>query len=222
MLVLLALVVAGGSVAGFWLGRRTGELDGEYLVALETRSRALESRVETLTRDLADARLTATIDGEAARSLRETLSDLRGRVAGLREEVTFYKSLMAPSTVQRGLQIAEFELGPGENHRQFTYHILLTQAAEHRNWVQGSVQVEVHGLQPGTDGRSVEQVLPLTDLGAPQDYPLKFRFRYFQNLSGTLTLPSGFQPQTVVVTMTPKGRAADQAERTFDWAVQTG
>ncbi len=222
MLVLLALVVISAAGFGFWLGRRTGQVDLDYLASLETRSRALDSRADTLTRQLADARLTATIDAEAARSLRETISDLRSRVAGLREEVTFYKSLMAPSKAHRGLQIAEFELGRGERDHQYTFHILLTQAEERRSWVQGNVTVEVHGIRSRDDGDPVEQVLSLTDLGSSDTYPLPFRFRYFQNLSGSLTLPGDFEPRSVVVTMTPKGRNADQAERTFDWTVQTG
>lgn len=222
MLMLLGVVVASGVAVAFHLGKQTAELDLTYLRALESRERALEARLDTLTRELADARLGQSVDAQAAQSLRQTISELRDRVAGLREEVTFYKSLMAPSSIRRGLQIAEFELGQGESDNQFTYHILLTQAEERRDWVRGSVQVEVHGLRSRGDGTTVEEVLPLTELAETEDYPLEFRFRYFQNLSGTLTLPDGFRPRAVLVTMTPRGRVNDRTERSFDWLVHAG
>jgi hypothetical protein len=162
------------------------------------------------------------VDAQAARSLRETISELRGRVAGLREEVTFYKRLMAPSTIERGLQIAEFELDRGEAENQFTYRLLLTQAEERRDWVQGGVELEVQGVRSTPDGGSVEEVLSLTELADTEAYPLGFRFRYFQNLSGTVTLPEGFRPRAVLVTLTPKGRSAERSERSFDWIVRAG
>lgn len=221
MLTLLALVVAGGVGLGFWLGQRTSELDGDYLAALETRERALQSRLEFLTRELADVRLAQSVDAQAAASLRDTIAELRDRLAVLREEVTFYKSLMAPSSIERGLQIAEFELGRGEQENEFTYHLLLTQAEERRDWVQGDVELAVQGVRAAADGSSMEEVLPLTEVSEPDAYPLKFRFRYFQNLSGTMALPPGFRPRAVLVTMTPRG-GADRAERSFDWLVEAG
>jgi hypothetical protein len=222
MLFLLALVVVSGVGFGYWLGVRTSDLDRNYLMALETGGRALETRLDTLNRELADARLAQSVDAQAAHSLRATISELRDRVAGLREEVTFYKNLMAPSSIERGLQIAEFELGRGDTDHQFTYRLVLTQAEEQRDWVQGSVELGVRGVRAAADGTSLEEVLPLTELAETEDYPLPFRFRYFQNLAGTMILPDGFRPRAVVVTVTPKGRAADRAERRFDWIVQAG
>ena len=222
MLVLLVLVVAGGAAFGFWLGTRTVELDRAYLMALETREEALEARLATLNRELTDLRLAQQVDAEAARSLRETIADLRDHLAGLREEVTFYKSLRAPSSIERGLQIAEFELGRADGDNRFTFHLLLTQAEERRDWLQGSVELDVQGVRSAEDGSSVEVVLPLTELAEMEAYPLEFRFRYFQNLTGTVTLPDGFRPRSVLVTVTPKGASADRAERSFDWVVQAG
>jgi len=207
---------------GYWLGLSKRALDVTYLEALETRDRALETRVETLNRELADARLTQAVDSQAAQSLRETIAEMRDRLAGLREEVTFYKSLMAPSSLERGLQIAELELGSGEAGHEFTYQLLLTQAEERRSWVQGRVEVEVRGVRGGGDGSGAEEALPLSTISKLEDYPMRFRFRYFQDFSGVVTLPDGFRPQAVVVVATPSGGGAERAERRFDWVVRSG
>ena len=222
LLVLLAGVVVATAGLGFWLGRATSALDRTYLETLEVRHQASDARAATLTRQLADARLAQSIDAQAAQSLRDTVGELRGEVAGLREEVTFYKSLMAPSELNRGLQIADFELARGKKSNTFTYRLLLTQARERRQWVQGKVEMQVQGLRAAAEGPAVQEVLALTDLQEVETYPLRFRFRYFQDFSGTVTLPEGFQPQAVLVTVTPKGRSADAAQRSFGWTVQAG
>lgn len=217
----VALVVAAAAGLGYWLGAATRDLDTTYLEALETRERALKADVDALTRELADARLAQNVDAEAARSLRDTISEMQERIGGLREEVTFYKSLMAPSSIERGLQIAEFDLGAGERDGTFVYHLLLTQAEERRSWVSGRARVAVEGLRTEEDGTVVEASLPLSDLTSLEEYPLRFRFRYFQDFEGLLTLPDGFRPRAVVVTVAPAG-GAEPAERRFDWILQTG
>jgi hypothetical protein len=220
MKLLVGVVVIAAAALGYWLGVSKGQLDRVYLAALENRQQAQRARLETLGRELADVQLAQSIDAQAAAMLRETIRDLRGEAAGLREEVTFYKSLMAPSSMDRGLQIAEFGLSEGPGEGEFAYRILLTQTAEQRSWISGEVHVEVEGVRAAADGASVEEVLSLTEVADIENYPLRFRFRYFQDFSGMVTLPDGFRPRLVRVTATPGGRSSDVAQREYDWFVQ--
>lgn len=220
--LLVALVVAVGFAFGYWLGGAKASVDATRLDALSRAQRARQADLDRLTRELAVAELAQTVDAEAARSLRDTVGDLRDEIATLREEVTFYKSLMAPASLERGLQIAEFELGAGPGDNEFTYHLLLTQTAERRSWIQGHVRMDVVGVRAAADGSSVEEVLALTDVASVEDYPLRYRFRYFQDLEGVVTLPEGFRPRSVRITTTPSGGAADALQRSFDWLVRPG
>ena len=65
-----------------------------------------------------------------------------------------------------------------------------------------------------------KQVLSLTDLAEIETYPLKFRFRYFQDLSGPMAMPLGFQPEKVVVTVVQQGRRGNDLQQTFEWSVR--
>ena len=221
MLFLFGLVATAGLVGGFYFGNAKAGLDVTYIGALEDLDQANTAQIVALKSELVDAELSREVDAQAAAQLREDIKSLRDEAAGLKEEVTFYKSLMAPSSIERGLQIAEFELAPAEEVNQFTYHLLLTQVEARRDWIQGDVRVEIRGRhRPQGSSQYEELVLSLTEIAQVQPYPLKFRFRYFQDLSGMLTLPTGFVPEAVAVTAMRRGSRSDSLQRSFEWVVR--
>jgi hypothetical protein len=217
---LVVFLCAAGTFAGYRLGQSAGGIDAVYLDSLERRNEANQRMMAGLRAQLVEAELSREVDEEAGRTLRDSIRELRDEVASLTEEVTFYKSLMAPSSLERGLQIADFELRPLEEESEFAFHLLLTQVEVRRDWVQGDATLEVHGRMqaPGAGDRGSERVLLLTEISPDGTYPLKFRFRYFQELTGVITLPSGFRPERVVVSAARPGTAGDLS-RTFDWLV---
>jgi hypothetical protein len=222
-LIIFAVVATtlAGSLAGFQLGRSVGELDRLYVDSLERLNSANAATVGVLEARLVEAELTRGVDQEAAGELRGTIRELKDEVASLEEEVTFYKSLMAPSSLARGLQIADFELEPMDRDGRYTFHLLLTQVETRRDWVQGDATLEVHGRMTGSENATPEadRVLNLTEIGEEGTYPLKFRFRYFQDLTGVINLPSGFTPDRIVVTAGKSGAGSDNLSRTFEWTV---
>jgi hypothetical protein len=221
MFGVLVVIAVGGSVGGFYLGKAKAGLDTTYLNALIELDRANNDEISSLKSQLVDAELTRQVDGQAAVRLSQDIRKLRDEAAGLEEEVTFYKSLMAPSSIERGLQIAEFELSSTDIYGQFSYHILLTQTEQRRDWIQGDVKLEIRGHSATPDSlKNEEQVLSLTEFADIEPYPLKFRFRYFQDLSGLLTLPGGFIPEKVEITALRRGSRSDSLRRTFEWVVR--
>ncbi|MCZ6854001.1 MAG: hypothetical protein O7G86_08780 [Gammaproteobacteria bacterium] len=226
VLALALAVVLGLTIvaAGYLFGLAQSDLDLRYVAALREIDRANETRINKLNGELIDARLSNEVSHQASQELRQTIKTLHDEVAGFKEEVTFYKSLMAPSSVERGLHIQEFEVTQGELPREFSYYLLLTQVEARRSWIQGDVRLNVSGrIRYEEDGeqKDDELVLSLTEIAETDAYPLKFRFRYFQDLSGMMTLPSGFTPQSVVITALRRGGSAMKREQTFDWVVLT-
>lgn len=218
--LLIAVVCVAGAGGGFYLGESKAGLDAGYIDALERMDRANNAEITDLRSRLIDANLARNVESEAARELRDDIRTLRDEVAGLQEEVTFYKSIMAPDSIERGLQIAEFELAPGEEGNEFTYHLLLTQVEARRDWIQGTVTVDVVGRRtPDSSRKDEELVLSLTEIAKIETYPLTFRFRYFQDLNGSMALPDGFLPEAVVVTARKRGARSDRLQRKFAWAM---
>ncbi len=220
--VVLGLAIVAG---GYLFGRAQSGLDLRYLAALREIDQANEVRIKELLGELIDANLSGEVSHQASQELRKTIKTLHDEVAGLKEEVTFYKSLMAPSSVERGLHIQEFEVTRGEQPGEFSYYLLLTQVEARRSWIQGDVRLNVLGrmMLEGDEERGQKDdqlVLSLTEIAEIDAYPLKFRFRYFQDLSGMMTLPGGFTPESVVITALRRGGSATKLEQTFDWVVQ--
>jgi hypothetical protein len=46
---------------------------------------------------------------------------------------------------------------------------------------------------------------------------IRFRFRYFQNIDGELTVPEGFEPREIMVVAKMTGRNNQRLEKKFDW-----
>ena len=215
ILVMSAAVAVGLAmiVGGFFLGRSNAASRVDQLsVALAEEETEVASLNEVRTK-LADFELSRTLEEGANQELRQTIKSLHGEVADLKEEVSFYKNLMAPSSLKKGLAVDRFELSQSSD-RSYDYYMLLTQIVDRRTWVQGSVQVDVLG----TGENNEQQVLPLTEIASLESYPLKYRFRYFQDYSGKIKLPVGFKPLSIVITVDRNGKKEDIQKR-FNWKV---
>ncbi len=211
------LIVLGLSAAAYFFGLYQHGRISDETERLQQQIATLQAERDELEKAVIDARVAASVDQATADELRRNLAEIHEEQAELSEEVTFYRSLMAPTSLERGLQISEFALLALDGAGQFRYELLLTQVEARRSVVSGSVTVDVVGER---DGEQV--VLPLTEMEPETDYPLKYRFRYFQDFSGELQLPAGFEPLRIVVTVTRKGSREANLQRTFDWQIEVG
>ncbi|TNF36289.1 MAG: hypothetical protein EP312_01630 [Gammaproteobacteria bacterium] len=200
---------------GYWLG------DAQLLMQLKERYRmgqkvsALQEDVAKARGELAAAQLTLSIERDSAESLRRSIMELQDHVEGLQQEINFYQGLMAPEERQRGLGVRSLEFIPTENPRVYDYVLVLQQLAEPHNSVSGKVQLEVVGRIDGQP--ETLEWIELAPQGAFSGLP--FRFRYFQNLEERLTLPAGFLPEAVLVTVSAKG---NNIEQKLAWRLRGG
>ena len=218
-MVIVGTVIIGACClfAGFIFGQNKVTYSSENHELAAQKLSAANSRLGRLEAELVDAELSSDVQRAASNSLRQDLTAAHNVTARLREEVTFYKGLMSPSSIADGLQVAELELLAADGEREFRYQLLLTQIALRRSYIAGDVRVDVIGRY--ADAKSDDQaVLSLTELAEVKNYPLKFRFRYFQDLTGQIALPEGFKPQRLLVTANESGKAPLQVS--FEWSVQ--
>lgn len=207
MLVGTAVIGVVCLIIGFALGQDKVVTDRISNALLSKDLAHSQARVVALEADLIDARLNVDVQHAASNALREDMASELEKSTLLTEEVTFYKGLMSPSSLSKGLQVEELEITRSTGERQYSFKLLLTQVALRRSYIAGDVRVDLIGES--------EAVRSLTELGVLKAYPLKFRFRYFQDLAGRITLPADFVPARILVTAQQNGKETIQVS--FPW-----
>lgn len=179
---------------------------------------SLNARINELTVENAQLASDSAIDSTATQQVRTRLRELNDEILELKEELVFYRSLLSPADLEPGLQVLGMQLMSGASEQVYSYKIVLTQRRNRNRYAGGTVDVVVNGTQDDeTVQLTGEQVL----LGDNKE--LEFRFKNFQSLEGQMSLPPGFDPQEVLVTVNPKDRSLKKVERNYDWnSIVTG
>jgi len=153
------------------------------------------------------------IDNVAVQGIQETIRDYKSTIDQLKKDVSFYQSIMAPSENIKGLQVQNLELQKTKDDKRFSYKIVLAQVADNKNYVSGLVAVNIVGMQEGN-----KVILPLRDVSDDQStLGIKFKFKYFQDITGELILPTDFNPESIQVVAQADGKKASKLERTYMW-----
>ncbi len=146
----------------------------------------------------------------ALEDLQRTLIVRQEEIAGLRADLAFYGRLVGGAR-REGLAIQALRLRPVADSRAWNFSVTLTQNIKRDQDVQGEVSLTIDGIIDGKltklDWKTLQQRDP-----APG---IEYRFKYFQQVKGTVVLPEGFSPSRLHVGA--KGNAG-QAEQDFDWA----
>jgi hypothetical protein len=144
--------------------------------------------------------------------LREQESERQADQNTLQSELDFYRRLAGTGGAQTGLDVYRAELLATGSERVFQFVLTLTQNIRRASIITGRVRIDVEGI---LEDRPV--TLYWSQLGGDEPEPA-FRFKYFQQLEGYLTLPEAFQPIQLVVTLEAKG-SRNPVQRSFDWSV---
>lgn len=212
---LAAVVIAG--MAGWGFGRLQGDSNAEAraaeLQSLAVRHAAVLEQRDELERALGEAQVSELVGSGVDEHLRSTLLEQSSRIAALEDEVRIYRSIMAAGE-EEGLQIARLELIERIDGRGVRFRLLLVQSGGQREEVSGQVEISVLGEQNG------EMAVFEVDRVGDGVYPMRFQFRYFQDLVGEIELPEGFRPEGIEVVARGAGPDGFLLERTFSWQMQ--
>ncbi len=211
---------AGLLGAAAYLGSEYGRADAAADISRTTAERnALRQRTETLESENASLRERAAILQRAAQVERQaythvddTLRDLQDQILDLKEELAFYRGIVTTRGKTRGLAIQSFKLEPNGKDGQYRYKLVLTRSMKNDKVTRGLVSLTVSGEQGGS-----ARDLNLSELTVQGQAELKLNFRYFQRLEGQLTLPQGFVPHRILVSVTTTGKKQSRIDKTYDW-----
>ncbi|ARB48064.1 MULTISPECIES: DUF6776 family protein [Alloalcanivorax] len=212
----LACLVGGGALV-WWYGvpglsviagdSSEGEEDGPARRSLHQ----VKQELDQARKDLAVYRTEAQVGEQAREQLRQEIRALRDQQAELEQAVSFYKSVMSPSDEDHGLVVQKLELSPAEGERRVRYRLVLVQTGENRDALSGRVSFTLRGSRDG-EAFTADAADYLEEHSED-----KFQFRYFQELSGIVTVPAELQVSSLEVTATASGRRTAQSEQRLPW-----
>lgn len=182
---------------------------------LEADVRALGERLETAKAREKQSEQAAEVMRQANRLLREEESARQAELQQLRSELEFFQRLAGTSGSQSGLAVYDLQLSPSASPRVYGFVLTLTQNLRRSAITTGTVRLALEGTLNDSPVTLPWQRITEGDPPVPQ-----FRFKYFEQLRGYLTLPEGFTPIRVAVSLDAKGQSKP-VTRSFEWASLT-
>ncbi len=178
-------------------------LSGE-LASIKDRLKRIQARQVVVERE-------ADILRRANHLLREHESERQAELGQLQSELDFYSRLAGTGGTQSGLDIYRAEVIPTESARVFQFILTLTQNIRRAAIISGRARVDIEGTM---DDRPV--TLYWSQVSDGETPEPSFRFKYFQQVEGYLTLPEGFSPTRLLVTLEAKGQRKPII-RNYNW-----
>lgn len=189
-------------VAAYYLG---GLHSAAWRVQLEKKNSEqknaisqLQKKYDILKRQQSAAALEVELGVRANEALRKDLVEADRIRSDLEEQIVFYKGLMDPS-MDGAISFRRVEVTGGSLVSDLLISGVIQQLTLNHQLIKGNLQIAIEGIQTRIDdeGRQVDVVrrLNLQELGVDNTIPL--RFKYFQNFSLNVKLPSNFSAKTL-------------------------
>jgi hypothetical protein len=215
----LALVVALGwlltLVAAWGFATRRAAPDFERL---EGQHQALGGELARTRAELEKSRESearATRSDQVSRTANESLeADLRERaeeIALLRADLAFYERLVGGRGPRQGLTVHQFALRAIGDSRGYAFRLTLAQNLKKAAYATGDLALVVDGVR----GSKLETLNWGALSQSEASTPLHFKFKYFQQIDGSLMLPEGFQPNRV--TISARSEDGEEVKQAFAW-----
>ncbi len=188
----------GRSFAGF------GPNVGEQVGLLEHRVKQLELERDRLTSRVNASESEINIERAAQKPLRDQIKSLETENTKLKEDLSFFESLLPANTGAKGISIRRLVLEPVAQN-QVRYRMLVMQGGGGKLDFTGDLQLAVTILQ---GGKNVIIAFPQEKSGDSDKY--RISFKHYQRLEGVLTLPEGAIIKSVHARILEKGQMRAQ------------
>ena len=216
MVIILVLILL------FWLTFDYGrKASGFYLSETENQIELLESEIadlkkqnEILHRERTKLARDHGIDKDASSQVTKTLSEKQEQILEMKEELSFYRSIVAPSKSQRTIVIKKIDFKPEAND-QYSYKVTLNHDGGKLGVLsRGMVEFAVEGEQ--ADGKVVRLDWPTVSTTAVSKRQ-RFGFKFFQNFEGSIRFPADFRPISIYVRVLPSSSSIPKVEEVYAW-----
>lgn len=204
----LVLLVCAGLVFGYFSGSWHGQqLSGEAEL-LRYQNETMRERLHELEYQNNILQVERDVAEQANSNLQAEYQALLQERDAIQRELTFYQRVVAPDT-RDGLVVDSARLAPLDAEHEFYVRLVVLQHGSVHQALTAQLEVELHGK----NSEGAAGVLNLAELA---DLPAEFGVTYFELLEGTFTLPVGWEPEHIQVTLSYGNQ--QQHQETFNWS----
>ena len=185
------------AVGVYFLGYQHGFDDRVPLVLDEAGLKETISKLKTR----------VSVDKETLSRLRTELSESARGVDALERELVFYRDIMSSTEDVSAVKIRPPDLNWDPELRQLEYRAVVQRLAPGSQFYRGQLRIQI------VDAEENSVLLEDSDAGNHD-----LAFKYFQRISGTLTLPDNISPAAVRFDIELGSPRKRQYEQNFDWS----
>lgn len=205
--LLLAVFVL---VATYYYAQR--QASGESLTVDEAKS--LRAQVERLNQEVSDSKrelakyqLNAEVDRQAGEEMRKRVLELREEKAALQRDIEVYRILTSKkNTNPMGISFGIFSVAALPDNK-YQFKLVVQKLAEIDEDFSGQLRIDIIGQLAGK-----ETVLSLHNIAVnkagtePLAESIPLNFKIFQNIETEISLPEGFVPDRIDLTVKSSAR----------------
>ncbi|MFP5306010.1 MAG: DUF6776 family protein, partial [Gammaproteobacteria bacterium] len=115
--------------------------------------RAARDEIKHLEEQVVYVQRSQDIDLQACSAVQESLAQLQAEASDLREQLAFYRGIVAPEQSRAGVRVYELKLLPGAEADRYRYELVLIQSVRHDKRVAGRIALELVGQRGGDEAR---------------------------------------------------------------------
>ncbi len=161
--------------------------------------------------------LEVELEVERMASLRsqETLKAIEQEHFQVKKELAFYEKVMAPEKQANGLVIDAVTLSKTESPEHYRFQVVLVQQLLRKRYAKGYIELTITGSL-----NNKPTSLALSELSVLNKKDLSFSFQYFQIISGELTLPKNFIPESInvaAILTKSKWQKYNRIDQSYPW-----
>lgn len=168
---------------------------------------AIRERDETireLRRSVAELDTLKVAQERERQEVSRTIGELQAEVARQRQQLDFYKGIVASTEPPPNVAIRSFRIEPGSTPGRVQLRLSLVQPGNPQSIVSGRLKLVLEGSRGGRPVRT--------------DWLEKsYNFRYFENIERELSLPAGVVPERVQLEIEPSGGVSRPVVQSLLW-----
>ena len=215
LVLILSAIFCSVALAGFFFGNKTYFDNQAYTAELEAGIDELSESLAQKQNALATLQLTAQVDAAALEQARQQMLDMQRQIYQRDQELKLYREMLQDNNKTAGLKVGDLHIEQ-LNDRQFQYDWVAQQKNEKAKNLRVNANFWVLGNQ---NNKSIS--LPLNEIDAEVDsLPIQLKMKYFSINRGIMTLPEGFVPKQIRVTLRYPWTDKPQFDRKLPWIVE--